>query len=192
MGQAVIETCFHDHRLVWEQTVPLIPVVSRMAEVCARALQEGHKILLCGNGGSAADAQHIAAEFVGRFHRERLALPAIALTTDSSILTSVGNDYSFDDVFTRQVEGLGAAGDVFWGITTSGNSPNVVKAAKAAHEKGMTVIASLGRDGGAMAHLADVALIIPSDSTARIQEMHILCAHSICEVIDEMDWSDGR
>lgn len=186
-----IERCFGDHQKVWEATKPLIPVVARMAAVCAEALRGGHKILLCGNGGSAADAQHIAAEFVGRFHRERIALPAIALTTDTSILTSVGNDYSYDDVFARQVEGLGQAGDVFWGITTSGNSSNVLKAAKLAREKGLTVIASLGKDGGRMAGLSDVALIIPSDSTARIQEMHILCAHSICEAIDEMDWSRG-
>ena len=126
---------------------------------------------------------------MGRFHRERIALPAIALTTDTSILTSVGNDYSYDDVFARQVEGLGQAGDIFWGITTSGNSENVLKAARLAREKGMTVIASLGKDGGKMAGLADVALIIPDESTARIQEMHILCAHSICTAIDEMDWA---
>ena len=184
-----IESCFEDHQKVWEQTKALIPVVGQMAEICAKALRGGHKLLLCGNGGSAADAQHIAAEFVGRFHRERVALPAIALTTDTSILTSVGNDYSYDDVFARQVEALGQAGDVFWGITTSGNSANVLKAAEMAHKKGMTVIASLGKNGGKMAGLSDTALIIPSESTARIQEMHILCAHSICEYIDEMEWS---
>ncbi len=190
MKLAEIENSFHAHQMLLEKTTKLIPVVGHMAELCAEALQGGHKILVCGNGGSAADAQHIAAEFVGRFHRERVALPAIALTTDTSILTSVGNDYSFDDVFSRQVEGLGNVGDVFWGITTSGNSANVVKAALAAHQKGMKVIASLGKDGGKMARLSDVALVIPSDSTARIQEMHILCAHSICELIDGMDWSD--
>lgn len=189
MERNCIAACFEDHQKALDETKPLIPVVERMADLCAAALRKGHKILLCGNGGSAADAQHIAAEFVGRFHRERIALPAIALTTDTSILTSVGNDYSYDDVFARQVEGLGQAGDIFWGITTSGNSENVLKAARLAREKGMTVIASLGKDGGKMAGLADVALIIPDESTARIQEMHILCAHSICTAIDEMDWT---
>ncbi len=189
MERNCIAACFEDHQKALDATKPLIPVVERMADLCAAALRKGHKILLCGNGGSAADAQHIAAEFVGRFHRERIALPAIALTTDTSILTSVGNDYSYDDVFARQVEGLGQAGDIFWGITTSGNSENVLKAARLAREKGMTVIASLGKDGGKMAGLADVALIIPDKSTARIQEMHILCAHSICTAIDEMDWA---
>lgn len=184
-----IRRCFSDHRAVFEKTEALIPDVEKMAVICAEALAAGHKILLCGNGGSAADAQHIAAEFVGRFHRERISLPALALTVDTSILTAVGNDYSYDDVFARQVEGLGEAGDVFWGITTSGNSGNVVKAAKLAKEKGLTVIASLGKDGGKMKTLCDAAIIVPDNSTARIQEMHILCAHSICEVVDEMDWS---
>lgn len=189
MDLSAIEACFDAHQKTWEATRFLIPVVARMAEICAEAIKQGHKILICGNGGSAADAQHIAAEFVGRFHRERISLPAIALTTDTSILTSVGNDYSYGDVFARQVEGLGRQGDVFWGITTSGNSENVLKAAQAARNQGMTVISSLGKDGGKMAGLSDVALIIPSNSTARIQEMHILCAHSICEILDEMDWT---
>ena len=184
-----IRRCFEEHQAVWEKTREWIPAAGQMAEICARALREGHKILLCGNGGSAADAQHIAAELVGRFHRERRSLPAIALTTDTSILTAVANDYRYDDVFARQVEGLGSAGDVFWGITTSGNSANVCRAAELAREKGLTVIASLGKDGGAMKALSDAAIIVPSDSTARIQEMHILFAHGICEVIDEMDWS---
>lgn len=189
MDLSAIEACFDAHQKTWEATRFLIPVVAQMAEVCAEAIKQGHKILICGNGGSAADAQHIAAEFVGRFHRERISLPAIALTTDTSILTSVGNDYSYGDVFARQVEGLGRQGDVFWGITTSGNSENVLKAAQTARNQGMTVISSLGKDGGKMAVLSDVALIIPSNSTARIQEMHILCAHSICEILDEMDWT---
>lgn len=183
-----IGRCFADHRKVLDKTEALIPQIEKMAEICANALLKGHKILLCGNGGSAADAQHIAAEFVGRFHNERISLPAIALTTDTSILTAVGNDYSYDRVFARQVEGLGQAGDVFWGITTSGNSGNVIEAAKLAKQKGLTVIASLGKDGGKMAPLCDAAFIVPDTSTARIQEMHILAAHSICEVIDEMDW----
>ena len=148
----------------------------------------GHKILICGNGGSAADAQHIAAEFIGRFHSERRALPAIALSTDTSILTSIANDYDYSQVFSRQVQGLGRAGDVFWGISTSGNSENVNKAIIEAKNKRMITIASTGKTGGEMVDTCDVALVIPSDSTARIQEMHILCAHIICQLIDDLDW----
>ncbi len=183
-----IADAFSAHRAVLEKTEDLILPIAEMAEICVDALQKGHKILLCGNGGSAADAQHIAAELVGRFHRERRSLPAIALTTDTSILTSVGNDYSYDDVFSRQVEGLGEAGDVLWCITTSGNSENVLRAADVAKKKQMTVIASLGKDGGKAVPLCDALFIVPSDSTARIQEMHILAAHAICEVIDETNW----
>ena len=148
----------------------------------------GHKILICGNGGSAADAQHIAAEFIGRFHNERRALPAIALSTDTSILTSIANDYDYSQVFSRQVQGLGRAGDVFWGISTSGNSENVNKAIIEAKNRKMITIASTGKTGGEMVDICDVALVIPSDSTARIQEMHILCAHIICQLIDDLDW----
>mgnify|MGYP000039168519 FL=1 len=148
----------------------------------------GHKILICGNGGSAADAQHIAAEFIGRFHNERRALPAIALSTDTSILTSIANDYNYSQVFSRQVQGLGRAGDVFWGISTSGNSENVNKAIIEAKNKRMITIALTGKTGGEMVDICDVALVIPSDSTARIQEMHILCAHIICQLIDDLDW----
>mgnify|MGYP000836542474 FL=1 len=148
----------------------------------------GHKILICGNGGSAADAQHIAAEFIGRFHNERRALPAIALSTDTSILTSIANDYNYSQVFSRQVQGLGRAGDVFWGISTSGNSENVNKAIIEAKNKRMITIALTGKTGGEMVDICDVALVIPSDSTARIQEMHILCAHIICQLIDDIDW----
>ena len=160
-----------------------------MAEVCKKSLINGHKILICGNGGSAADAQHIAAEFIGRFHNERIALPAIALTTDTSILTSVANDYSYNDIFSRQIEGLGMAGDTLWAISTSGNSKNVNKAVLQAKRKGMTTIASTGRDGGEIAKLCDLSLIIPSDVTARIQEIHLLCAHIICQMIDDLDWN---
>lgn len=190
MGAERIARCFYDHRRVLEASEACIPVVEHMADICVQALKNKHKILICGNGGSAADAQHIAAELVGRFHRERCSLPALALTTDTSILTAVSNDYTYGDVFARQVEGLGEAGDVFWGITTSGNSENILKAADAAKKKGLSVIGSLGKDGGKMAAFCDAALIIPDTSTARIQEMHILCAHSICEVIDEIDWTE--
>ena len=136
----------------------------------------------------AAGPLHIAAEFIGRFHNERRALPAIALSTDTSILTSIANDYDYSQVFSRQVQGLGRAGDVFWGISTSGNSENVNKAIIEAKNKRMITIASTGKTGGEMVDTCDVALVIPSDSTARIQEMHILCAHIICQLIDDLDW----
>jgi phosphoheptose isomerase len=141
------------------------------------ALRGGHKILLCGNGGSAADAQHIAAELVGRFVAERRPLPAIALTTDTSALTAIGNDYGFDAVFARQVEALGAAGDVLVAITTSGKSPNVVAAITAARARGMKVIALTGAKGGALVASSDAGVAVPSADTARIQECHITIGH---------------
>lgn len=183
-----IETCFNAHEETLLATKKLFPVIRQMAEICRDAMITGHKILICGNGGSAADAQHIAAEFIGRFHNERRALPAIALSTDTSILTSIANDYNYSQVFSRQVQGLGRAGDVFWGISTSGNSENVNKAIIEAKNKRMITIALTGKTGGEMVDTCDVALVIPSDSTARIQEMHILCAHIICQLIDDLDW----
>lgn len=183
-----IETCFNAHEETLLATKKLFPVIRQMAEICQDAMTTGHKILICGNGGSAADAQHIAAEFIGRFHNERRALPAIALSTDTSILTSIANDYNYSQVFSRQVQGLGRAGDVFWGISTSGNSENVNKAIIEAKNKRMITIALTGKTGGEMVDICDVALVIPSDSTARIQEMHILCAHIICQLIDDIDW----
>lgn len=183
-----IETCFNAHEETLLATKKLFPVIRQMAEICQDAMITRHKILICGNGGSAADAQHIAAEFIGRFHNERRALPAIALSTDTSILTSIANDYNYSQVFSRQVQGLGRAGDVFWGISTSGNSENVNKAIIEAKNKRMITIALTGKTGGEMVDTCDVALVIPSDSTARIQEMHILCAHIICQLIDDLDW----
>ena len=188
MNKETIEACFADHAEALEKTKALFPVIYEMATVCYDALKAGHKILICGNGGSAADAQHIAAELVGRYHNERISLPSIALTTDTSILTAVGNDYAFDRIFARQVEGLGQKGDVLWGISTSGNSANVNEALKVAKEKGMKTIGSTGKTGGTMVSLCDTALVIPSDVTARIQEMHMLCAHIICQLIDDMEW----
>ncbi len=184
-----IEACFADHEEVLHRSRALFPDVEKMAALCEKALRSGHKILICGNGGSAADAQHIAAEFVGRFHNERLSLPSIALTTDTSILTAVGNDYGFDRIFSRQVEGLGNPGDVLWGISTSGNSPDVLEALRVAREKGLVTIGSSGKSGGAMVGLCDALLVVPSDVTARIQEIHMLCAHIICQIIDDMDWN---
>jgi D-sedoheptulose 7-phosphate isomerase len=147
--------------------------------------RSGGKLLFFGNGGSAADAQHLAAEFVGRFVRERAGLPAIALTTDSSILTAVGNDYGFDRVFARQLEALGRAGDVAIGISTSGNSPNVLEGIKAAKRERLTTIGLSGKDGGMLAKEADLTITISSSSTARIQECHIAVGHLFCELTEE-------
>src|SRR6476660_5059837 len=144
----------------------------------------GGKLLFFGNGGSAADAQHLAAEFVGRFVRERAGLPAIALTTDSSILTAVGNDYGFDQVFARQIQALGRAGDVGVAISTSGNSPNVLEGVKEATKRGLEVIGLTGKDGGVLAREARVAITVRSDNTARIQECHIAIGHIFCELAE--------
>lgn len=153
----------------------------------AEALRAGRKVLACGNGGSAADSQHFAAEIVGRFERERPGMPAIALTVDTSAITAIANDYDFDRVFSRQLESLGQAGDVLLGISTSGNSKNVIEAIKAAHAKDMVVIALTGRDGGAMAKMLrprDHHLNVDHPRTMRVQEVHLLAIHCLCEVVD--------
>ena len=154
------------------------------ASVLAWALKTGKKVLFCGNGGSAADAQHLAAEFVGRYLLEREGLPAIALTTDTSILTAVANDYDFANVFARQVQALGNNGDVLIGISTSGNSPNVVRAIEVAKAKGIATIGFTGQGGGKMRELCDVCFAVDSKVTARTQEMHILMGHILCELLD--------
>ena len=148
------------------------------------AFQQGKRIYFCGNGGSAADAQHIAAEFTGRFVKERKGLPAIALTTDTSALTAIGNDYGFDKVFSRQVEALAQQGDLLIGISTSGNSANVLEAYKSGKELGCKILSLTGRDGGSMKGLSDLNIIVPSNNTARIQEMHILIGHILCTALD--------
>ena len=158
--------------------------VARAAEAIRSALDSGNKLLVFGNGGSAADAQHMAAELVNRLQRERAALAAIALSTDTSILTSVANDYSFDRVFVRQIEALGRAGDVALGISTSGRSPSVVTALEAARARGLKTIALTGHDGGAAGAVADIQVTVPSESTARIQEVHRTLIHAICELIE--------
>jgi D-sedoheptulose 7-phosphate isomerase len=155
------------------------------ASLIVRCLRNGGKILFFGNGGSAADAQHLAAEFVGRFVKERSGLAALALTTDSSIITAVGNDYGFDHIFSRQIEALGQPGDIAVGISTSGNSPNVIRGIRKATEKGLRTIGITGKDGGALAGAAELALIVPSPSAARIQECHIAIGHILCELVDE-------
>jgi len=174
-----------DHRGVIQlMEDALTGTVSDMAKTIIEALSSGKKLLIMGNGGSAADAQHFAAEIIGRFKLERPALPAIALTTDSSILTSIGNDYGFDYVFTRQIEGLAAAGDVVLGISTSGNSPNVLAAILKAQELGCRTIALLGRDGGSIKGSVDIPVIIPSHDTPRIQEGHITLIHIVCDLVE--------
>jgi len=159
--------------------------VERVAEALVEALRRGGKVLVFGNGGSAADAQHLAAELVGRFRRPRRGLPAIALTTDSSALTSIGNDFGFDQVFARQVEALGTGGDVVLAISTSGGSANVLAGVKTARRLGLTVIGLTGGSGGALAKAVDMAIIAPSDVTARIQECHAAVVHALCEAVDE-------
>jgi len=164
-----------------ESNMEVLDTTGRLLGDCLRS---GRKILLCGNGGSAADAQHMAGEIVGRFLTERRPYPAIALTTDTSILTAVGNDYGFDEVFARQVRGLGASGDCLVAISTSGNSPNVLRAVEAARELGMTVIGLTGRDGGTMKSACDHCVVVPSSDTPRIQELHVFTLHVWCELID--------
>lgn len=159
--------------------------VARAAGIIIAALRAGGKILLCGNGGSAADAQHFAAELVGRFETERKPLPAVALSTNTSNLTAIGNDYGFAEIFARQVRALGREGDVLVAISTSGGSPNVLAAVAAAREKKMKVVALAGRDGGKLAPLADAPLVVSGVRTCRIQEGHITCIHVICRLVDE-------
>jgi D-sedoheptulose 7-phosphate isomerase len=161
--------------------------IAQAIELMFGALSNGNKILACGNGGSAADCQHFAAELVGRFERERFPLPALALTTDTSILTAVGNDYSYREIFSKQVQAFGQAGDVLLAISTSGNSANVLAAAEAALEREMRVVALTGKDGGALGKMltdADVHICVPHARTARIQEVHLVTIHAICDGID--------
>lgn len=181
---------FNDSIATKQKALELMPSkVVDAINLMHQALSSGKKVLACGNGGSAADAQHFAAELVGRFERERQELPAIALTTDSSILTAIGNDYSYEVIFSKQVRALGQAGDVLLGISTSGNSGNVIAAINAAHEKGMSVIAFTGKDGGKISQLlksGDVHLCVPADRTARIQETHLLLLHCLCDGVDHL------
>lgn len=163
---------------------PLKPRIIQAGDLLLRALKAGRKILVCGNGGSAAEAQHIAAEFVGRFKKERKSLPAISLTTDTSILTAVANDYSFDIVFSRQVEGLGNRGDLLFLLSTSGNSKNCVAACETAKAKGIKTVAFTGEGGGKLKSMADTCFMVPSKVTSHVQEVHLVVLHAICEYAD--------
>jgi len=165
--------------------------IEAAAHECLECYDRGGKILLAGNGGSAADAQHIAAELVGRYGFDRASLSAIALTTDTSALTAIGNDYGYEKIFSRQLEGLGNGGDLFIGLSTSGNSANLLRALEVAQHKAIRTIALVGRDGGAMAPMSDVAIVVPSMQTPRIQESHILIGHLLCDIIERVRFGDG-
>jgi D-sedoheptulose 7-phosphate isomerase len=175
------ESVWVKQRVIDEQVF----VLEEILQILLQALRAGNKVILFGNGGSAADSQHIAAELISKFRRDRSALPAIALTTDTSILTSIANDFSFDYVFSRQIEGLGEQGDVALGISTSGNSQNVINALRIAKEMGMTAIGFTGSDGGILRNHVDICFCVPSQSTPRIQEVHIAVAHTLCELIEQ-------
>jgi D-sedoheptulose 7-phosphate isomerase len=169
--------------------------IAKAGTALAEALRAGNKVLACGNGGSAADSQHFAAEIVGRFERERPGMPAIALTVDTSAITAIANDYDWNSVFSKQVQALGQPGDVLLGISTSGNSKNVVEAIRAAHAKNMAVIALTGRDGGAMARMlapTDHHLNVAHPRTMRVQEIHLLAIHCLCEVVDNVLFGEKR
>jgi D-sedoheptulose 7-phosphate isomerase len=172
------------HMAMFNALAPLFPTINDVGIAMQNTIQNGGKILIMGNGGSAADSQHIAAEIVGRFKKERKGMPAIALTTDTSILTSVGNDYGYDYIFARQIEALCRPEDLVIGITTSGNSANVVRAIEAAKVIGATTVGLTGGTGGKLKDLCDFNLVMPSNVTARIQEAHIFVGHSLCEILE--------
>ena len=173
------------------EDVDLIQELQNVAMQCIALYKNGGKVLLAGNGGSAADAQHIAAELVGRYGFDRPSLSSFALTTDTSALTAIGNDYGYEKIFSRQLEGVGRSGDLFIGISTSGNSQNLVNAFEVAKDKGITTVALVGRDGGLMGKMADFSIIVPSNDTPRIQESHILIGHILCDIIERELFGDG-
>jgi len=184
-----IAEIIHDELLSHQATIAQVISASqeplaRAAQLMVQTLQNGHKILLCGNGGSAADAQHIAAELTGRYKTERRGLPAIALTTDTSALTAIANDFGYDKVFSRQVEALANQGDLLIGISTSGNSLNILLALEQAKAIGCATLGLTGNSGGKMNALCDINLVVPSNNTPRIQEMHILFGHVLCQIVD--------
>jgi len=184
-SHALVAAHLERHQAAFSAITRHIPLIAEMAEIICGCLAAGRKVLVCGNGGSAADSQHFAAELVGRFVTERRALAAIALTTDSSALTSIGNDYGFEHVFARQVEALGQAGDVLVAISTSGNSLNVLAAARAARARSMAVIGLTGAKSGLLSQVSDLCFEAPSRETARIQEAHIFAIHCICAIVDQ-------
>jgi len=185
-----IKKSYETKQIIYENDDLLDKIVA-LAKMCVALYKGDKKTMLAGNGGSAADAQHIAAELVGRYGFDRPSIPSLALTTDTSNLTAIGNDYGYDQVFSRQLEGMGQEGDIFIGISTSGNSQNIINAFESAKKKNITTVALVGKDGGKMASIADIALIVPSNSTPRIQESHILIGHILCDIIEKEIFGDG-
>jgi D-sedoheptulose 7-phosphate isomerase len=181
----IFETAIDEHIAVVQEIRGRYKVLQEIAQAMASSLLRGGKVLFCGNGGSAADCQHLAAELVGRFRCERRGLPAVALTTDSSILTAVANDYGYESVFSRQVEALGACGDILLGLSTSGNSANVIAAFHTARKNGLTTVAFTGQGGGALGRCTDFLFAVASQDTARIQEAHILAGHALCDWVEQ-------
>lgn len=181
----IIQKELSGHKDTINRVIDVLPdVIQEACEIALETIKSGNKILLCGNGGSAADAQHIAAEFTGRYKVERRGLPAIALTTDTSALTAIGNDYGYDRVFERQVESLANSGDLLIGISSTGNSENVIKAFRKAKEIGCKTVGLSGKGGGKFNNNCDLNIVVPSEDTPRVQEMHILIGHTICQIID--------
>jgi D-sedoheptulose 7-phosphate isomerase len=181
----MLKNCLNSHIETAKKMEELLHLIQEAGELATNTLKNGGKVLICGNGGSAADAQHIAAELSGRFKKERIALAGIALTTDTSALTAIGNDYGYEFVFSRQTEALANEGDLLIGISTSGNSLNVIKAIDSAKKIGCKVITLTGKTGGEMKNLGNINLVMPSNDTPRIQEMHIMVGHMICAIVDE-------
>ncbi|NIA07393.1 MAG: SIS domain-containing protein [Actinobacteria bacterium] len=184
MTDPIIEKTLADHAQAIQSLAGSLELLQGMADMLIDSLRSGGKVLIFGNGGSAADAQHIAGEFLGRFRRERPAFAAVALSTDTSTITAIGNDYAFDQIFARQVQGLIRPEDVAWGLSTSGNSADVVLALEVAHDHGAKTLAFSGGDGGTMAKIADLSLVISAEQTARIQEAHQLAYHILCDLVE--------
>ena len=184
MTESMIRKVFADHAQAVRSLEGSTELLERMAGVLIESLRAGGKVVVFGNGGSAADAQHIAGELLGRFRRERPAFAAVALSTDTSTITAIGNDYGFDQIFARQIEGLVRPGDVAWGLSTSGNSANVALALEAAHERGAKTLAFSGGTGGRLAKVAQICLVVPGKETARIQEAHQLAYHILCDLVE--------
>ncbi len=190
--QNKIRELHKEHQSVFVLLENSFPQIEKILEILYLTIKKNNKIMFCGNGGSAADSQHLAAEFIGRFEKERRSLPAVSLTTDTSILTSVGNDYSFNEIFSRQVEGLGNSGDALVCISTSGNSQNLEKVINTANEMNISTIGLLGKGGGIVKDKLDYSIVIDSNSTARIQEAHIFIGHVFCSLLDELIISENH
>ena len=181
----------YETKLTISKDEELISKIENVAKLCVALYKTNNKTILAGNGGSAADAQHIAAELVGRYGFDRPSLPSLALTTDTSNLTAIGNDYGYDQIFSRQLDGMGQDGDLFIGISTSGNSQNLINAFEIAKKKNILSVALVGKDGGEMAKMADISIVVPSNSTPRIQESHILIGHILCDIIEKEIFASG-